>query len=79
MFRTVALCGGLTTFSRFSLDGYYLIERGQALASFAYTVTHLLSPAKSGTADCSLSCIRRWNPIDMSRRCFLAERRHSSR
>jgi fluoride ion exporter CrcB/FEX len=46
MFRTVALCGGLTTFSMFSLDGYYLIERGQALASFAYMVTHLLSPAK---------------------------------
>jgi CrcB protein len=36
IFLTVGICGGFTTFSTFSLDGYYLIERGQTLASFAY-------------------------------------------
>ena len=34
-FVFVGLLGGFTTFSTFSLDGYYLIERGQTLASFA--------------------------------------------
>ena len=38
IFLTVGICGGYTTFSTFSLDGYYLIERGQTLASFAYMV-----------------------------------------
>jgi CrcB protein len=36
IFLTVGICGGFTTFSTFSLDGYYLIERGQTLASFVY-------------------------------------------
>lgn len=38
VFLTVGICGGYTTFSTFSLDAYYLIERGQTLASFAYMV-----------------------------------------
>ncbi len=39
IFLTIGVCGGFTTFSTFSLDSYYLIERGQTLASFAYMVT----------------------------------------
>ena len=36
IFLTVGICGGYTTFSTFSLDAYYLIERGQTSASVAY-------------------------------------------
>jgi CrcB protein len=36
IFLTVGICGGFTTFSTFSLDAYYLIERGQTFASVAY-------------------------------------------
>jgi CrcB protein len=38
IFLTVGICGGYTTFSTFSLDAYYLVERGQTLISFAYIV-----------------------------------------
>jgi CrcB protein len=38
IFLTVGICGGYTTFSTFSLDAYYLIERGQTLASSAHMV-----------------------------------------
>ena len=37
-FLTVGILGGYTTFSTFSLDAYYLIERGQTLASSIYMV-----------------------------------------
>jgi CrcB protein len=36
IFLTVGICGGYTTFSTFSLDAWYLIERGQILSSAAY-------------------------------------------
>jgi|SRR5580700_1890370 CrcB protein len=36
VFLTVGICGGYTTFSNFSLDAWYLIERGQTAASTAY-------------------------------------------
>jgi fluoride exporter len=38
IFLTVGICGGYTTFSTFSLDAWYLIERGQAWASAAYMI-----------------------------------------
>ena len=42
IFLTVGICGGCTTFSTFSLDTYYLIERGHTLASFAYMVASVM-------------------------------------
>jgi fluoride exporter len=38
IFLTVGICGGYTTFSTFSLDAWYLIERGQIWASAAYMI-----------------------------------------
>lgn len=38
IFLTVGICGGYTTFSTFSLDAYYLIERERILASSVYMV-----------------------------------------
>jgi CrcB protein len=36
IFLTVGICGGYTTFSGFSLDAFYLAERGALVASAAY-------------------------------------------
>jgi fluoride exporter len=36
IFLVVGICGGYTTFSTFSLDAWYLLERGQTMASVAY-------------------------------------------
>lgn len=36
IFLTVGICGGYTTFSTFSLDAWYLIERGNISMSLAY-------------------------------------------
>jgi fluoride exporter len=38
IFLTVGICGGYTTFSTFSLDSYYLMERGQFVAALAYMI-----------------------------------------
>lgn len=36
VFLTVGICGGYSTFSTFSLDVWYLMERGQIFASLFY-------------------------------------------
>jgi fluoride exporter len=38
IFLTVGICGGYTTFSTFSLDAFYLMERGEAFAASAYMI-----------------------------------------
>jgi fluoride exporter len=38
IFLIVGLCGGYTTFSTFSLDSFYLMERGEAVAAGAYMI-----------------------------------------
>ena len=38
VFLTVGICGGYTTFSTFSLDAFYLMERGEAVAAGAYMI-----------------------------------------
>lgn len=36
IFLTVGICGGYTTFSTFSLDAWYLIERSEMVGAIAY-------------------------------------------
>jgi CrcB protein len=38
IFLTVGICGGYTTFSTFSLDFFYLFERGEWAAASAYMI-----------------------------------------
>jgi fluoride exporter len=38
VFLTVGICGGYTTFSTFSLDAFYLIERGQTMSAALYMI-----------------------------------------
>ena len=42
IFLTVGICGGYTTFSTFSLDAWYLIERGQTVASAVYMIASVV-------------------------------------
>jgi CrcB protein len=42
IFLTVGICGGYTTFSTFSLDAWYLIERGQTWASATYMIASVV-------------------------------------
>jgi len=38
IFLTVGICGGYTTFSTFSLDAYYLMERSRSVAATLYMI-----------------------------------------
>jgi CrcB protein len=42
LFLTVGICGGFTTFSTFSLDAWYLLERGQTAASLGYMLASVM-------------------------------------
>lgn len=42
IFLTVGLCGGYTTFSTFSLDSFYLMERGELVAAGAYVAVSVI-------------------------------------
>ena len=42
LFLTVGICGGYTTFSAFSLEAWYLLERGQNASSLAYMVASVV-------------------------------------
>jgi CrcB protein len=42
IFLIVGVCGGFTTFSTFSLDSYYLIERGQLAAAGLYIASSVI-------------------------------------
>lgn len=42
IFLTVGICGGYTTFSTFSLDAFYLMERGEAVAAGAYMISSVV-------------------------------------
>jgi CrcB protein len=43
VFLTVGVCGGFTTFSTFSLDAWYLIERGEAGVAAAYMAVSVVT------------------------------------
>jgi fluoride exporter len=42
IFLTVGICGGYTTFSTFSLDTYYLMERGELIAAGGYVIASVV-------------------------------------
>ena len=42
IFLTVGVCGGYTTFSTFSLDSFYLMERGELFAAGAYVAASVI-------------------------------------
>lgn len=42
VFLTVGICGGYTTFSTFSLDAFYLMERGELLSSAVYMIASVV-------------------------------------
>lgn len=42
IFLIVGVCGGYTTFSTFSLDSFYLMERGEVAAAAAYMIASVV-------------------------------------
>jgi fluoride exporter len=42
IFLTVGICGGYTTFSTFSLDAFYLMERGELAAAGFYVIASVV-------------------------------------
>lgn len=42
IFLTVGICGGYTTFSTFSLDAFYLMERGELIAAGGYVIASVV-------------------------------------
>jgi CrcB protein len=42
IFLTVGICGGYTTFSTFSLDAFYLMERGEIFAAGGYMIASVV-------------------------------------
>ena len=42
VFLTVGICGGYTTFSTYSLDAWFLIDRGETAASLAYMLASVI-------------------------------------
>src|SRR5262245_8350239 len=56
IFLTVGICGGYTTFSTFSLDAYYLMERGQTVASFVYMTASVMLSV--GALICAMRLVR---------------------
>jgi fluoride exporter len=42
IFLTVGICGGYTTFSTFSLDAFYLMERGEIVAAGGYMIASVV-------------------------------------
>jgi fluoride exporter len=42
IFLTVGICGGYTTFSTFSLDVFYLMERGEIVAAGGYMIASVV-------------------------------------
>jgi len=42
IFLTVGICGGYTTFSTFSLDAFYLMERGEVVVAGAYMIASVV-------------------------------------
>jgi CrcB protein len=42
IFLTVGICGGYTIFSTFSLDFFYLFERGELAAAGAYMIASVV-------------------------------------
>ena len=57
IFLTVGICGGYTTFSTFSLDAFYFMERNEAVAAIAYMIGSLVLSVGALVAAMQLSAL----------------------